>query len=174
MNKKIIKNYFDFFKIKQEYEINKTKLKYLWQNLLFKIHPDNFDKKYVNVEEITNEISIFVNEAYFTLKNPISRAEYICKKETKNNISKKSISLNNIFLEKQIKWYEQINKIDRKIKDNKFIFLKNDFLILNKKVNIIITELIDRKKFFFVAIKYIKALNFIKNFLKRINKYYIY
>lgn len=101
-------DYFALFGLKQKFNLDLKDLEKRWMKIIEKIHPDRFALLSDIEKEISLNYSSYVNNAYYTLLNPIKRAIYICEK---NGVSLNSIqnNLSEEFLDQQIQWREKIN-----------------------------------------------------------------
>ncbi|KAJ9064189.1 hypothetical protein DSO57_1033028 [Entomophthora muscae] len=68
-------NYFEFFELNPSYKIDPQSLRLKFFDIQRKTHPDNFYSK-TNAGS-SEDLSSWVNKAYETLKNPLSRAIYL-------------------------------------------------------------------------------------------------
>lgn len=70
-------NYFELFDQPKNYTIDLSKLDKTYQTLQRKVHPDRFYSKSEKEKELSMKASGCINEGYRTLRNPISRGEYL-------------------------------------------------------------------------------------------------
>lgn len=70
-------DYFSFFALPQELQINENELEQLFHQLSWKLHPDNFVKASEFERNLALERSSELNDAYRTLRDPVSRVEYL-------------------------------------------------------------------------------------------------
>jgi molecular chaperone HscB len=70
-------NYFELFELPVSFDIDKERLVNCYRDLQHVVHPD----KYVNASEkerrLAMQKAVQINEAFQTLKNPLSRAMYL-------------------------------------------------------------------------------------------------
>jgi len=73
-------NYFHIFNLEcQTFDIQSKILQKSFTQLQRKLHPDKFTLKSNKEQEISADLSAFVNKAYVTLTKPISKAVYMLK-----------------------------------------------------------------------------------------------
>ncbi|WBF65776.1 MAG: Fe-S protein assembly co-chaperone HscB [Candidatus Kinetoplastibacterium crithidii] len=73
------KNYFSLFNLNVAFSIDESYLDKTWRELSNLAHPD----RHVGFTRMEQSASVklmsFINEAYYTLRDPIKRARYICE-----------------------------------------------------------------------------------------------
>ncbi|HWE51286.1 MAG TPA: Fe-S protein assembly co-chaperone HscB [Bryobacteraceae bacterium] len=74
-------DYFEFFSLPRDLNIDPADLEKRFHALSRKWHPDMFARKSPREKEESLEASAILNDAYRTLKDPISRAQYLLKQE---------------------------------------------------------------------------------------------
>ena len=70
-------DYFAFFALPQKLQIDEAVLEQRFHQLSWKLHPDNFVKASEYERSLALERSSELNDAYRTLRDPISRVEYL-------------------------------------------------------------------------------------------------
>ena len=70
-------DYFSFFALPQKLQINGSDLEQRFHQLSWKLHPDNFVKATEFERNLALERSSELNDAYRTLRDPVSRVEYL-------------------------------------------------------------------------------------------------
>jgi molecular chaperone HscB len=70
-------DYFAFFALPQKLQIDEANLEQRFHQLSWKLHPDNFVKASEYERNLALERSSELNDAYRTLRAPISRVEYL-------------------------------------------------------------------------------------------------
>ncbi|CDW52625.1 Co chaperone protein HscB, mitochondrial [Trichuris trichiura] len=83
-------DYFAFFDLPKTFDINLELLRNRFRSLQFSLHPDKFTKKSEKEKAFSEEQAAKINDAYFTLLKPLSRAIYMlslrgCRMEEGNN-----------------------------------------------------------------------------------------
>jgi molecular chaperone HscB len=74
-------DFYEFFDIPRQLAIDARDLEKRFYALSRQLHPDLFSRKPVREQEYALESSAVLNDAYRTLKDPISRALYVLKRE---------------------------------------------------------------------------------------------
>ncbi|HEV2340460.1 MAG TPA: Fe-S protein assembly co-chaperone HscB [Candidatus Acidoferrales bacterium] len=70
-------DYFSFFALPRKLQINEAELEQRFHQLSWKLHPDNFVKATDYERNLALERSSELNDAYRTLRDPVSRVEYL-------------------------------------------------------------------------------------------------
>ena len=74
-------DYFDFFEIPRQLALDPKDLEKRFYALSRQLHPDLFSRKSAREQEYSLEASAILNDAYRALKDPVSRALYVLKRE---------------------------------------------------------------------------------------------
>jgi len=74
-------DYFEFFSLPRDLNIDPADLEKRFHALSRKWHPDMFARKSPQEKEESLEASAILNDAYRTLKDPIARSQYLLKLE---------------------------------------------------------------------------------------------
>ncbi|MES1903092.1 MAG: hypothetical protein MHPSP_002514 [Paramarteilia canceri] len=154
-------NFFKLFNIDEAHQIDENELQVSYRKMQQFFHPDRFfNSDTVNQYKI-QEHSSLINEAYKTLKIPLSRAKHLYSVKCGNSYDKDSLQIKDISL------FETMHKIDEEIQS-----IENDPSLLRKmqqelEVKIMLCErdfvdsLTDRKCK--DAIAHLVKWNFFKN-----------
>jgi molecular chaperone HscB len=70
-------DYFAFFGLRQKLRIDSADLERRFHQLSWKLHPDNFVRASEKERELSLVLSSELNDAYRTLREPLSRMEYL-------------------------------------------------------------------------------------------------
>lgn len=70
-------DYFAFFGLPRNLQIDETDLERRFHQLSWKLHPDNFVRATEKERDLSLELSSELNDAYRTLRDPLSRVEYL-------------------------------------------------------------------------------------------------
>lgn len=70
-------NYFELFHLEESFEVDLTAIKERYRDLQNQTHPDRFSAAPEADKMRAIQSNSFVNEAYNTLKSPLSRADYL-------------------------------------------------------------------------------------------------
>ncbi|MDO7085736.1 co-chaperone HscB [Pseudocolwellia sp. AS88] len=70
-------NYFQLFGLEDQFDLDTTKLAEVYQSLQKTVHPDRFAHASSQEQLLAVQKSSMINDAYQTLKKPLTRATYI-------------------------------------------------------------------------------------------------
>lgn len=70
-------DYFTFFGLPQKLTLDPAELEQKFHSLSWKLHPDNFVRASESERQLSLERSSQLNDAYRTLRDPVSRVEYL-------------------------------------------------------------------------------------------------
>ncbi len=126
-------NFFDIFQLDKTFDINYNMLEKNYRNLASQYHPDRTTM--LSAFEQRQQMMLFttINQAYETLKNPLSRANYLLKL---NGIDadEKHTNIDSDFLIQQMQWHEELETAqtteEYKSINNKILMEKQE--IINK------------------------------------------
>jgi molecular chaperone HscB len=126
-------NYFDFFSLQKQFDINQDELETKYLAIQQASHPDKLINKSAKERFTALNRSVEANNAYFTLKDPLSRAKYL-------------LSLDNINIDQEIRHsipqeLLQQSFIDREIlEDTDNVEDLNDLLNKTKEAILLIQQ----------------------------------
>lgn len=101
---------FDLFGLPRQYKVDLVALEQKWKIISAQVHPDRFASASAAEKRVAVEWSARVNEAYRSLKDPISRAQHLCVLEGINFDERIQSSMNIDFLENQMAWREELEE----------------------------------------------------------------
>jgi len=114
-------NHFELFQNAVTFEIDTNKLAESYRDLQRTIHPD----KYVNAPERERRLAMQkaaqINEAFQTLKNPLTRALYILQLQGINTNDEHHTTMDGDFLMMQMELREQLAEITQLEQLNEFL-----------------------------------------------------
>lgn len=90
-------NFFSYLGFPEKFLLDEMELKKRFRNIQANVHPDKFSLRSNREQELADQHSSFLNNAYKILKDPLSRAEYLLKITEKGNFK---IKISIIFLRK--------------------------------------------------------------------------
>ena len=72
-----LQNYFQLFKLPEEYAVDQSVLTDRYRSLQKVLHPDNFASAADKEKRLSVQQSAWVNDAYRVLRSPVERAKYL-------------------------------------------------------------------------------------------------
>jgi len=101
-------NYFQLLNLEPVFELDLAALESAYFNAQRQFHPDRFISKSSTERAAAMQRSIDVNQAYNTLKNPLSRAQYLLQFQgIKVGTEKDNIKPSQALLTEVMEWREQ-------------------------------------------------------------------
>ena len=73
-----LKNFFEMLNQPQTFAVDSLSLENAYQTLMARFHPDRFVNAPIVEKRVAEQVSVRINEAYQTIKNDLSRAQYLC------------------------------------------------------------------------------------------------
>jgi len=104
-------NYFQLFGLEDQFDLDTTKLAEVYQSLQKTVHPDRFAHASSQEQLLAVQKSSMINDAYQTLKNPLSRAAYTLKERGTEMPSEQASFGDTSFLMQQMELREMLADI---------------------------------------------------------------
>lgn len=105
-------NYFELFNLEVSFNVDLGKLATTFQKLQQLTHPDKFATASDRDRLLSVQKNAQVNDAYQTLKSPLSRAEYMLSLRGLELQHEQHTLQDNAFLIQQMEWREQLEELD--------------------------------------------------------------
>lgn len=102
--------YFELFDLPATYALDREQLDSAYRGLQSKVHPDKFVAKSEAEQRVAMQWATKVNEAYQTLKMPISRGVYLLQLQGIDAMAASNTSIAPAFLMQQMAWREAIGE----------------------------------------------------------------
>ncbi len=101
-------NYFRFFGLDQEFQIDLPALDQAYLAIQKEVHPDRHARGSDSERRLAMQMATYANTAFQTLKNPISRGLYLCQIHGVNANLETNTAMPAAFLMKQMDWRESL------------------------------------------------------------------
>lgn len=111
MSSLLKQNYFEIFGLSPAYVLNTETLATRYRELQQAVHPDRYAAASEQERRLSLQSAAHVNEAFQTLRQPLSRARYLL--ELRGLSVDQSTSLDNDFLVEQMNLREQIEDLEQ-------------------------------------------------------------
>ncbi|MDH5518128.1 MAG: Fe-S protein assembly co-chaperone HscB [Gammaproteobacteria bacterium] len=105
------KNYFEIFELPVGFELDLAQLSAVYRELQKEIHPDRFVSAGDQQSRLAVQMASLVNQAYDTLKSPVSRAHYLLKLGGLDIDHEQDTTMDPMFLMEQIELREEIESL---------------------------------------------------------------
>lgn len=101
-------NHFQLFGLPEAYRLDMARLDEAYRRLQNEVHPDRFAASGDSERRLSMQWATKVNEAYQTLKKPLSRATYLLQLRGKEPFAAGHTQFPAAFLMRQMEWREAI------------------------------------------------------------------
>ena len=108
----VSQNYFAFFRLPAQYEIDLNLLDATYRNIQTEVHPDKFVTASPAERLQSMQKATLANEAYQTLKHPTSRARYLLHLNGIETLEESNTAMPVDFLMTQMEWREAIEEAE--------------------------------------------------------------
>ena len=102
-------NDFTLFGIPEHFAQDRVALDARWKELQREVHPDKFAAQGGSAQRVAMQWSVRINEAYQRLKEPLSRAAYLCELRGAPIEAEKNTAMPTEFLMHQMEWREALD-----------------------------------------------------------------
>ena len=103
-------NDFELFDLPQLFNLSRSDLDARWKALQKQVHPDQYVSQGAADQRLAMQWSVRINEAYQRLKDPLSRAAYICELNNSPVRAEDNTSMPADFLMLQMQWREALEE----------------------------------------------------------------
>jgi molecular chaperone HscB len=102
-------NDFALFGLPERFAIDRTDLDSRWRELQGSVHPDRFAADGAAALRVAMQWSVRINEAYRRLREPLSRATYLCELRGASIDAHQNTAMPSDFLTQQMAWREALD-----------------------------------------------------------------
>ena len=103
-------DYFRFFGLNQQFNIDLPALDQAYLAIQKEVHPDRHARGSETEQRLAMQMATLVNTAFQTLKNPIQRGLYICQLHGVDAKLETNTAMPAAFLMKQMEWRENLDE----------------------------------------------------------------
>lgn len=104
-------NYFELFQLPSRFDIDPLDLAQRHRTIIAKVHPDQFAHKSAMEQRVALQWATFANEAFDTLRSPLSRAQYLLTLNAPELTEESArVPLPQAFLMQQMMWREALEE----------------------------------------------------------------
>jgi molecular chaperone HscB len=157
-------NHFVLFGFEPSYALDETALSTAYKSLQQTVHPDRFANASDADKRAAMQSSAQVNEAYKTLRDPLSRAAYLCELKGEPIKAERHTAMPPAFLMQQLYWREALSEAQDASDETVIEALQNEVMIARRDGYAELARLLDVQKDFQSAAQQVRALMFIDKF----------
>ena len=152
---------FELFGLPCRFSQDRAGLDQRWKDLQREAHPDRFVAQGAAAQRLAMQWSVRINEAYQRLKDPLSRAAYLCELHGAAVNAENNTAMPASFLMQQIEWCEALDEAKTAESIHQISDLTNEFMRdqLSK-----IEQSIDIQNDFKAAVEHVRSLMFVERF----------
>ena len=101
---------FELFGLSRRFAQDRAALDERWKQLQREAHPDKFAAQGAAAQRVAMQWSVRINEAYQRLKDPLSRATYLCELHGHDIQAESNTAMPAAFLVQQMQWREALDE----------------------------------------------------------------
>lgn len=101
---------FTLFGLPPRFALDRAALDQRWRQLQAEVHPDRFAADGAAAQRVAMQWAVRVNEAYQRLKDPLSRAAYLCELRGVPVQAERNTAMPAAFLQQQMQWREALEE----------------------------------------------------------------
>lgn len=154
-------NDFVLFGLPERFGLDRADLDARWRKLQASAHPDKFASEGAAAQRLAMQWSVRINEAYRRLREPLSRAAYLCELRGAPINAERNTAMPPAFLVQQMQWREALDEVDG---EAAVIALQNDVAAASASLLEEVAQLLDHGGSSLHAAEIVRALMFITKF----------
>lgn len=154
-------NDFVLFGLPDRFALDRTDLDVRWRQLQSTAHPDRFAAEGGASQRLAMQWSVRINEAYKRLRDPLTRAAYLCELRGAAINAERNTAMPPAFLVQQMQWREALDEADA---EASVVALQNDVAAASASLLDEVGQLLDHGGDAAKAAEKVRALMFITKF----------
>lgn len=164
------KNYFDLLNLPRVFAIDVQALERQYRDLVAAVHPDRFVTDSPEQRRLAMQAATLANEAWRCLRDPCSRAAYLCRLEgvAVDNAARAGASAE--FLTEQMEWREALDEARLGGRRADLQALQVDVATARQRVLATVAEFIDTRADFEAAAGLVGQLMYIDRFSEQVDE----
>ena len=146
-----VEDHFTLLGLPRRFSLDPAELESAWKRVALAVHPDRFATRSAAEKRVAMQWSSQANEAYRILREPLSRARYLCELAGVDLQTETNTAMSSDFLLRQMTWHEEIDSLidlannhDRQIAQNK---LENELAEAEREILTSVSDLIDQESY---------------------------
>ncbi|MGB7180721.1 MAG: Fe-S protein assembly co-chaperone HscB [Burkholderiaceae bacterium] len=104
------RNYFEFFSLPQAFGIDLHALELAYRQVQSAVHPDRFANAGSAEKRYAMQLATLANEAHQALRNPLTRARYLCEINGEEIGAEDNTAMPAEFMMQQLEWREALEE----------------------------------------------------------------
>ena len=164
--------HFALFDLPQSYALDRDKLDAAYRELQNAVHPDRFAAHSEAEQRMAMQRATQVNEAYQTLKDPVSRGVYLLRLQGIGALDASNTKMAPAFLVQQMEWREAIEDAGAAKDMAALDALTDDLRTAHRRIEAQLAELVDRAHDYAAASEAVRQLRFMDKLLAEVGDVY--
>lgn len=112
-----MQEYFTLFGLPERYALDLAQLDTAYRNVQGQVHPDRFANRPEAERRVAMQWATLVNEAFRTLRSPISRARYLLSRRGMDIDGERNTGMSSAFLMQQMEWREAVEESQKDVEE---------------------------------------------------------
>jgi molecular chaperone HscB len=108
-----MQEYFSLFGLPERFAVDQAQLEAAYRAVQAQVHPDRFASRSEAERRVAMQWATLANEAFHTLKNPLTRASYLLERRGIVQDADRNTAMSPAFLMQQMEWREAVESADR-------------------------------------------------------------
>lgn len=158
---------FELFGLERRFAQERSAIDARWKELQREAHPDKFAAQGAAAQRVAMQWSVRINEAYQRLKDPMSRAAYLCELHGAPINAEDNTAMPAAFLMQQMEWREALEEAHA---DSALDALDDEVEQARRAALARCGQLIDQQQDYAGAARQVRALMFIARFADDIER----
>ncbi len=164
--------HFALFDLPQTYAIDSGQLDSAYRELQNTVHPDRFAAKPEAEQRVAMQWATQVNEAYQTLRHPVSRGVYLLRLHGIDALDATNTRMAPAFLMQQMEWREAIEAARAGKEGAALDVLSDDLRAAYRRIEARLGELIDTEQDYDGAREAVRQLRFMDKLIAEVDDAY--
>jgi molecular chaperone HscB len=164
--------HFALFGLPQSYALDRNQLDAAYRELQNTVHPDRFAAQPEAEQRVAMQWATQVNEAYQTLKHPVSRGVYLLRLQGIDALDASNTKMAPAFLMQQMEWREAIEEARAAKSIVALDALSDDLRATHRRIETQLAELIDAAKDYNGACETVRQLRFMDKLIAEVGDVY--
>jgi molecular chaperone HscB len=164
--------HFALFGLPQAYALDRNQLDAAYRELQNTVHPDRFAAQPEAEQRVAMQWATQVNEAYQTLKHPVSRGVYLLKLQGIEALDASDTRMAPAFLMQQMEWREAIEEARAGKRADALDALSDDLRATYRRIETQLGDLIDAAKDYEGAREAVRQLRFMDKLIAEVGDVY--
>lgn len=166
------RNHFELFGLPTAYALDRDRLDAAYRELQNTVHPDRFAAQPEAEQRVAMQWATQVNEAYRTLRDPVSRGVYLLRLQGIDALDASNTKMAPAFLMQQMEWREAIDAARTGQSIEALDALTDELRSAHRRIEAELASLIDTAHDFPAASEAVRQLRFMDKLIAELGDVY--